>query len=124
MSKFSLDSEMNIEVMARFIGKGHESAVTGDAYRVRLYDKDVFTDDYLGESTLDEHGVAKITFTHSAFTNAAHLDDMPDLFFVVFKHQKEIFKTKVMEDVDLEAVEKFRMGEGEVIDLGTFLIEG
>ena len=123
MSGFSLNSEMNIEVVARFIGKGHEQPVTGDQYKVRLYDKDVFGDDYLGESTLDENGYAKISFTHDAFSGVLHLENKPDFYFVVFKHMQEIFRTKVMEDVDPELAEKFKMGEGEVIDLGTFLIE-
>ena len=123
MSKFSLNSEMAIEVKARFIAKGHDLPVTGEAYKVRLYDKDVFSDDYLGESLLDEHGGVKISFTHDSFSSAAHFDDKPDFYFVVFKHKQQIFKTKVMEDVDLATVETFKMGEGEVIDLGTYLIE-
>ena len=123
MSKFSLNSEPNIEVTARFIGKGHDQPVTGDAYTVRLYDKDIFEDDYLGESYLDENGVAKISFTHAAFSGSLHLDDMPDFYFIVYKHKQQIFKTRVMEDIDLEKIESFKMGEGEVVDLGTFLIE-
>ena len=35
-----------------------------------------------------------------------------------------IFQSAVMYDVDLEDLEKFKMGEGEVVDLGTFLVEG
>ena len=123
MSKFSLSNQMTIEVKVRFIGKGHNQPVTGDAYLVRLYDKDSFADDFLGESKLDEHGVAKINFIHSAFSSAAHFDDKPDFYFVVLKHMQQIFKTIVMDDVDLAAFENFKMGEGEVIDLGTFLIE-
>ena len=123
MSKFSLDNTMNIEVIARFIGKGHEQPVTGGAYRIRLYDKDVFNDDFLGEASPDENGIVRISFSHNAFSGVMHIDDKPDFYFVVYKHKQEIFKTKVMEDVDLERIEKFRMGEGEVVDLGTFLIE-
>lgn len=123
MSKLSLDSDMNIKVIARFIGKGHEQPVTGDAYTIRLYDKDVFGDDFLGEASPDENGYAKISFNHEAFAGTLRLETEPDLYFVVYKHKQEIFKTKVMEDIDLEAVEKFKMGEGEVIDLGTYLIE-
>ena len=123
MSNLSLNKDMNLEVTARFIGKGNDQPLTGDTYLVRLYDKDVFEDDFLGESTLDENGVAKISFNHSSFSNW-NKDTKPDFYFVVFKHKKEIFKSKVLEDLDVEAIEKFKMGEGEVIDLGTYLIEG
>lgn len=123
MADLSLNKNMNLEVTARFIGKGHDSALT-DAYTVRLYDKDIFKDDFLGETRLDENGVAKISFTHQAFAHPFNLDDKPDFYFVVYKHKQEIFKTKVLENLDIETLENFKMGEGEIIDLGTFLIEG
>jgi len=122
MSDLSLNSEMNLEVTARFIGKGNDQPVTGEAYLVRLYDKDVFEDDYLGESTLDENGVAKIPFTHSSFSNW-NLDNNPDFYFVLLKNNEVIFKSIVLEDLDVDTIENFKMGEGEVIDLGTYLIE-
>ena len=123
MSDLSLNKDMNLQVTARFIGKGHDSALT-DAYTVRLYDKDVFEDDFLGETRLDENGEAKISFTHNAFSDPLNLDDKPDFYFVVYKHKQEVFKTKVLENLDIETIEKFKMGEGEVIDLGTFLVDG
>ena len=43
---------------------------------------------------------------------------------MLYKHKQEIFKAKVLENLDIEAIEKFKMGEGEVIDLGTFLVDG
>lgn len=53
----------------------------------------------------------------------ANIEDKPDFYFVLYKHKEEIFKTKVLEDLDLEAMKNFKMGEGEVIDLGTFLVD-
>jgi hypothetical protein len=123
MTDLSLNKNMNLEVKARFIGKGHDNVLT-DAYTVRLYDKDIFEDDFLGETRLDENGEAKISFTHDAFADPLNLDDKPDFYFVVYKNKQQIFKTKVLEDLDVETIQKFRMGEGEVIDLGTFLVDG
>lgn len=123
MTDLSLNKDMNLEVIARFIGKGHHSALT-DEHTVRLYDKDVFEDDFLGEGRLDENGAVKISFTHDAFADPLKIDDKPDFYFVLYKHKQEIFKTKVLENLDIEAIEKFKMGEGEVIDLGTFLVDG
>ena len=122
MSDLSLNNEMNLEVTARFIGKGNDKPVTGEAYLVRLYDKDIFGDDFLGESILDENGVAKISFNHAAFSNF-NTDTTPDFYFVVLKNNEIIFKSKVLDAVDVETVENFKMGEGEVIDLGTYLIQ-
>ena len=124
MSEFSLNPEMNIEVIGRFMLKGSGEALTGDAYTVRLFDKDIFDSEFIGESGLDSNGYAKIIFEPSAFSNLANIDTFPDLYFVVYKDGAIIYKSKVMEDVNIDAIEKYQKGEGEVIDLGTYLLEG
>jgi len=124
MSKFSLDKEMNVEVKATFISKGENTPVTGEAYKLRLFDKDVFGDDYLGESELNEAGEGRITFGHKAFGNAFNLEKLPDFYFVLYSDKVPVFESKVMQDLDLAALENYQPGEGEVIDLGTFLVEG
>jgi hypothetical protein len=123
MSDFSLSSDVNLEVTARFIAKGSDAPLTGSAYKVRLFDKDIFDDDYLGESALDENGVAKIKFSSKAFNDFANLETTPDFYFVLVKNDVQIFESKVMEELDVVALEQFKMGEGEVIDLGTFLVD-
>lgn len=123
MPSVALNKEMNIEVKVRLIQKGDDEPVSGNEYRVRLYDKDIFNDDYLGESVPDEEGVAKFLFSQGDFSKPLALDQKPDFYFAVYKNDKELFKSKVMSNLDLSNVEEFIMKEGEVIDLGTFLIE-
>jgi hypothetical protein len=122
MSKFSLDKDMHIEVKATFISKGGNSALAGEQYKLRLFDKDVFGDDYLGESKLNEMGEGRIVFGHKAFGNAFNLEKLPDFYFVLYNDKVPVFQSKVMEDVDLSVLENYQPGEGEVIDLGTFLV--
>jgi len=121
MTDLSLNNDMNLEVTAKFIGKGHNSALLDD-HTVRLYDEDIFGDDFLGECRLQD-GVARITFTPKSFGDAINLEKKPDFYFVVYKNQEQVFKTKVLINFDLEAITKFKMGEGTKIDLGTFLID-
>jgi len=123
MSKLSLNEEMNIEVRVLLIAKGNDEPVTGNDYVVRLYDKDVFNDDYLGQSSLNKKGIAKFIITEKHFAGFAKLDEKPDFYFVVYKNEKEIFKSMVMKNLDLRNIEEFKMKEGEVVDLGTFLID-
>jgi hypothetical protein len=123
MSKFSLDKDMHIEVKVTFISKGKDAPVTGSKYKLRLFDKDVFGDDYLGESELNEAGEGRIIFGHKAFGNAFSLETLPDFYFVLYKDKVPVFQSKIMEDMDLSIFENYRPGEGEVIDLGTYLIE-
>jgi hypothetical protein len=123
MPSIALNKEMNIEVKVRLITKGNDEPITGSDYSVRLYDKDVFNDDFLGQSATDEEGVAKFLFSQKDFAKPAGLDVKPDFYFVVYKNNTEIFKSKVMSNLDLSDIDEFIMREGEVIDLGTFLID-
>jgi hypothetical protein len=122
MSSFSLSSEMKIEVTASFIQKGSDTPLTGSEYEFRLFEKDLMEDDYLGVSPLDEHGTAKVSFTHADFKDILNPETSPDLYFALYKGEELIFQSEVMEDVDIPSIEQFKMGEGEVVDLGTFLI--
>ena len=124
MPSIALNKEMNIEVKVCLISKGNDEPLTGSEYSVRLYDKDVFNDDYLGESVPDEDGVAKFLLSQGDFSQPLNLDNKPDFYFVVYKNQQHIFKSKVMSNLHLSNIEEFIMKEGEVVDLGTFLIEG
>ena len=124
MSSFSLNSDINIEVKASFIGKGSDAPVTGSDYEFRLFEKDLMEDDYLGKSALDENGVAKVSFKHGDYMDFLNPEVSPDLYFALYKGEALVFQSKVMHDVNMEDLEKFKMGEGEVVDLGTFLVEG
>ena len=124
MPSIALNKEMNIEVKVCLISKGNDEPLTGSEYSVRLYDKDVFNDDYLGESVPNEDGVAKFLLSQGDFSQPLNLDNKPDFYFVVYKNKQQIFKSKVMSNLDLSNIEEFIMKEGEVVDLGTFLIEG
>lgn len=124
MSNFSLDADITIEVKASFISKGSNTPVTGADYELRLFEKDFMEDDYLGKSVLDENGTAKVSFKHGDYMDFLNPETNPDLYFALYKGEALVFQSTVMRDLDLEGMEKFKMGEGEVIDLGTFLIEG
>ena len=124
MSNFSLDADINIEVKASFISKGSDTPLTGDDYEFRLFEKDLMEDDYLGKSSLDANGTATVSFKHGDYMDFLNPEVNPDLYFALYKGEALIFQSAVMYDIDLEGLEKFKMGEGEVVDLGTFLVEG
>ncbi len=123
MSKQWLEKEMNWEIKARLIQKGSDTPLTGTAYKVRLFDREFLEDEYLGECTPGEDGVVTFSFPASAVKGV--LDDpMPDFFFVLYKNDTVVFRSTVMENMNTEAIEQYKHGVGEVIDLGTFLVEG
>jgi hypothetical protein len=124
MSKYGLGSEMSIQVNARLIAKGSDAPVSGGRYLVRLYDKDFFDDDFLGEATPDAEGRVRVTFDPSRFDrNDPIREKALDFYFVLYRDGEPIHRSRVMEDVQIDAIDTFRMGEGEIIDIGTFLVD-
>ncbi len=123
MSSFSLDAEMDIEVTASFIAKGSDAAVTGSGYEFRLYEKDFMEDDYLGVSPLDDSGTARVSFKRKDYQDFLNPEINPDLYFALYNNESLVFQSKVAHNVDIEGMKEFVLGEGKVIDLGTFLIE-
>jgi hypothetical protein len=123
MKNLALNPDMNLEVKARLIAKGADAPLTGSQYKVRLFDRDFFEDDYLGESGLDENGCISILFPPERMNSGTLEDKYPDFFFVLYRDDNVIFQSKVMQDVDPADYATLRMGEGAVIDLGAFLVE-
>jgi hypothetical protein len=124
MSDFMLNKEPDLVVTARFIEKGEDKGLTGDDYTVRLYDRDIADDDFLGESRLDNKGHIRIAFAHDSFVNDnAFKETKPDFYFIILKQGKPVYTTKVLEELSLEDIQQFKMGEGEVVDLGSFLVD-
>jgi hypothetical protein len=124
MTDFTLNKEPDLVVTARFIEKGEDRALSGDGYTVRLYDRDIADDDFLGESRLDAEGHIRIAFAHDAFVNdAAFKEAKPDFYFMIMKEGQPVYTTKVMEDLSIEDLQQFKMGEGDMVDLGSFLVD-
>ena len=123
MNNFSLDKDMKIEVKATFISKGTDAPLTGENLLLRLYDKDIFGDDFLGESNLNEKGEGFISFGAKAFGDAFNAEALPDFYFVLYHDSVPVFESKVIEDLDISTIEQYKKGEGEIVDLGTYLVE-
>lgn len=117
--------ETDLSIKVRFIKKGTDKPLTGKQYTVRLYDRDLFTDDdYLGHAQLNDEGEATITF-HPADVRRDSLgfDELPDLYVLLFKGNAVHFQSKVWDNVDFDKLGLLDLNEGEVLNFGTFLVE-
>jgi len=123
MEKMKLSEEMNLQVKARFIAKGVDAPLHGSKYKVLLFDRDFLEDTALGESHPDSNGVVHFLFPAAKLKKGFLDDTMPDFFFVLYKHEEVIFKSPTMENVNTEAIEQYKKGVGDIIDLGTFLVD-
>ena len=123
MENLKLDRNMQVEILARFIVKGNDQPLQGNDYTIRLYDRDFFEDEYLGESIPDAEGKVAFAVPGGNFKHHPAEDKMPDFFLVVLKSGRVIHQTQVMENVYLAGIETYKKGEGLVADIGTYLID-
>lgn len=80
--------------------------LTGVDYHVRLLDEDRFFDDKLGSSTLDSDGTAEFMIYVSDIKSIDSPDERtPDIYFVVTKNSREIFRSEVFSEVNFEAAD-------------------
>src|SRR4051812_23358925 len=115
--------EMALTVKVKFIQKGTDAPLTGDEYTVRLYDKDIFSDDdYLGHAKLNERGEAQVHF-HPADVrnNGIGFEELPDLYVLLFKGDVVHFQSKVWDNVDFDKLGMLDMQEGSTVEFGTFM---
>ncbi len=117
--------ELELTVKAKFIKRGTDAPLHGGQYTVRLYDRDIFTDDdYLGSSRLNEKGEATINFFPTDIKNFdLGFEELPDLYLLLFKGDVVHFQTQVWDNVDFEKLALMDLREGKVLHFGTFLVD-
>jgi hypothetical protein len=112
-----------IHTKFKLIQKGNGNPVAGPDVLVKLYDKDTLLDDFLGTSTPNHEGAVSIEFDSDKIKSIdSPLEQFPDLYFKVFKADELVFESPVASNVNPEAEGSFDKSEGQIIDLGTFLI--
>lgn len=112
-----------ITVEACFLEKGSGNPLNGD-FVVKMFDKDIITDDYLGECPVNKNGEASLTFSLEKVKSLdSPLEKYPDLYFVLFKGANIIYKSKVLEDLNFDEEGSFDFENGKKYDIGTFLID-
>jgi hypothetical protein len=92
---------MMIKVIACFIDKKTGKPLSGNDLVVKLYDKDIFDDDFLGEAKLNDKGKVEIfADLDDASSIDTPLEGYPDLYFVLQNQTGVIFESKVFHNVD------------------------
>ena len=90
----------------KVIGKFNDQdgyPLTGSDYEVALLDEDRYFDDKLGVTTLSPEGEAEFLITVADILSIDSAGETtPDLYFVVRKDGKEIFRSEVFAEVDFQ----------------------
>ena len=111
-----------IRITAKFKHKSNGEPVVGSEYTAKLYDKDILVDDEMDEVHPDSAGsvdiLCPLPLTSSLDSPG---ETKPDLYFVLLKNGKEIFRSQVFNDVDfLEKDSASGRLKNLRQDLGTF----
>ena len=111
-------------ITARFVSAKTRLPLTGSSYEFKLYDQDPIVDDLLGTSKLNARGEAKLSFHLDKIKSLdSPAETKPDLYFILYDDRMEIYKSRVLRDLDLEKYGEFSADEGYTYDLGTYVID-
>lgn len=98
--------------------------LTGSDYTVTVMDDDKYFDDKLGSQVLSPDGTAEFLVTIAdilSFDSAG--ERTPDLYFVVKKGGKEVFRSDVFQEVDFNAKDPVTgRAKGLTKSFGPFLV--
>lgn len=98
----------------------------GGHYTVTLMDEDKYFDDKLGSQTLSPEGKAEFLVAAAdilSFDSAG--ERTPDLYFVVKKDGREVFRSEVFDEVDFDAEDPVTgRAKGLTRAFGPFVVAG
>ncbi|MBK7110792.1 MAG: hypothetical protein KA954_08510 [Chitinophagales bacterium] len=115
--------EFILNVQARFLEKGTNKPLSGKEYICKLFDYDILKNDFLGEAHPDNTGLVHFSVDPKSFRDFNNLiDKYPDLFIEVEYEEELLFATPIAKNAKVLEGGTFDIKEGEVIDLGTFLV--
>ena len=78
----------------------------GNGWSVDARDQDPLLDDCLGSAEVDENGEARIFISVSDIMSVDSIGERnPDLYFTLYRNEREMFRSDVVEDVDFEALD-------------------
>ena len=90
------------KVIGKFTDEGG-LPLSGSEYEVALLDEDKYFDDKLGTATLSPEGEAEFLVTGADILSIDSAGETtPDLYFVVRRGGKEIFRSEVFAEVDFQ----------------------
>ena len=112
----------------KVIGKFTDTSgypLTGDEFEVALLDEDRYFDDKLGTSGLSPEGEAGFIINAVDILSIDSAGETtPDLYFVVRKNGKEIFRSQTFAEVDFEARDPVTgRAKGLTKSFGPFAVE-
>lgn len=99
--------------------------LSGDEWQARIFDEDVLLDDTLGSSGLDDEGKARFLVPVADIKSIDSPGERnPDLYFRLFLRGREVFRSKVIEDVDFETLHKVSGEPAKITrEFGPFVID-
>lgn len=114
--------EQKITIKARLLNKAGEP-IANDGTIMKLFDKDILDDDFLGQSKVDGQGEAAISFVPSDFSSKDSPGERkPDIYIAVFKYGKLLYQSAVLHNFDIDRHFILNPEYGQTIDLGALVI--
>ncbi len=115
--------EEMVHLHVTLINKKTQKPLQGEEYVVKFYDKDLISDDYLGQSDVDDVGHAFIQVTRNNYRSKdSPFEKYPDVYFILYKNNEIIYESPVSKNLKLNEIWSFPASEGFHCDLGKFMV--
>ncbi len=115
------------DIEVRILDKHTQKPIGGEGYIIEFYDEDSHDEDFLVSGPLNENGIADVRFNpaaiHAGEEDSIMPETNPDIFFIIKKDGKQVYRSATIYDVDFDQKSTFDIVDGKEIYLGTFLIE-
>lgn len=90
-----------VKVIAEFTAGKTGEPIKDGTYRVRIYDNDVISDDFLAEGKLGPDGIIEIVLDLGKISSPdSPAEKKPDIYFEVVGPQGVVFQSRVFKNVD------------------------
>jgi len=122
----SLPSGNRVPIMhitATFLYKGSSRPINSSEFTARLYDRDIFDDDFIEITHLTPEGVTKFTINPEVIRGwDSWLETKPDLYILLERLGEKVFSTPVAANLHINYTGEFDPDYGLHFDLGTYLV--
>lgn len=115
------------DIKVCILDKKTHTPIGGEGYTIEFYDEDTLDNDFLGSGALMPDGIADVRFNpknmNADYEDSPLPETKPDIFFIIKKDGKQIFKSVTTCNIDYAKNASFDIEEGKEFYLGTFLVD-
>ena len=112
-----------IRLKINLVKESTRKPIADKGYKIHFWDHDIVKDDYLGSTVPDEQGNAVLKLKRADFRSLdSPFEKKPDIYFTVEKDHSLIYKSPVLENINIDEAYDYNDFTEFCYDLGIFTV--